>query len=132
MWFILVENHDLELTNSFWSWPFHFGRDQIIMVKSKSSQALICSWHQKKRNHQFTNLKCCKMYLKGFKMKRQGLKCFQSIWIRNNTLLQRGFKRLAGLFAVHPLNSWIGEFMVSCFFDVYLRTKLFPSKGTVW
>ena len=20
----------------FWSWPFHFGRDQIIMVKSKS------------------------------------------------------------------------------------------------
>ena len=36
MWFILVENHNLDLTNSFWSWPFHFGRDQIIMVKSKS------------------------------------------------------------------------------------------------
>ena len=29
------ESH-LDLTNSFWSWPFHFGRDQIIMVKSKS------------------------------------------------------------------------------------------------
>ena len=36
MWFILVENHNLDLTNSFWLWPFHFGRDQIIMVKSKS------------------------------------------------------------------------------------------------
>ena len=35
-WFILVENHNLDLTNSFWSWPFHFGHDQIIMVKSKS------------------------------------------------------------------------------------------------
>ena len=30
------ENHNLDLTNSFWSRPFHFGRDQIIMVKSKS------------------------------------------------------------------------------------------------
>ena len=29
------ESH-LGLTNSFWSWPFHFGHDQIIMVKSKS------------------------------------------------------------------------------------------------
>ena len=36
MWFILVKNHDFDLTNSFWLWPFHFGRDQIIMVKSKS------------------------------------------------------------------------------------------------
>ena len=25
----------LVVTISFWSWPFHFGRDQIIMVKSK-------------------------------------------------------------------------------------------------
>ena len=29
------ESH-LDLTNSFRSWPFHFGRDQITMVKSKS------------------------------------------------------------------------------------------------
>ena len=29
------ESH-LDLTNSCWSWPFHFGCDQIIMVKSKS------------------------------------------------------------------------------------------------
>ena len=36
MWFILIENHNLDLTNSFWPWPFHFGHDQIIMVKSKS------------------------------------------------------------------------------------------------
>ena len=36
LWFILVENHNLDLTNSFWSRPFHFGCDQIIMVKSKS------------------------------------------------------------------------------------------------
>ena len=36
MWFILLENHNLDLTNSFWLWPFHFGWDQIIMVKSKS------------------------------------------------------------------------------------------------
>ena len=36
MWFILVENHNLDLTNSFWSWPFHLGWDQIIMIESKS------------------------------------------------------------------------------------------------
>ena len=30
MWFILAENHNLDQTNSFWSWPFHFGHDQII------------------------------------------------------------------------------------------------------
>ena len=36
MLFILVENHNLDLTNLFWSRPFHFGRDQIIVVKSKS------------------------------------------------------------------------------------------------
>ena len=36
MWFILIENHNLDLTNSFWSWSFHFGGDQIIKVKSKS------------------------------------------------------------------------------------------------
>ena len=27
----------------------------------------------KKRNHEFMNLKCCKMSLKAFKMKKQGL-----------------------------------------------------------
>ena len=37
---------------------------------------LTCSWHQKNRNHQFTNLKCYKMSIKGFKMKNKGLKCF--------------------------------------------------------
>jgi hypothetical protein len=36
MWFILAENHNLDPTNSFSSWLFHFGGDQIIMVKSKS------------------------------------------------------------------------------------------------
>ena len=30
----------------------------------------------KKRNYEFTNSKCCKMYFKAFQMKRQGLKCF--------------------------------------------------------
>ena len=30
----------------------------------------------KKQNHEFTNSKCCKMYFKAFKMKKQGLKCF--------------------------------------------------------
>ena len=30
----------------------------------------------KKRNHKFTNLKCCKMSFKAFKMKKQDLKCF--------------------------------------------------------
>ena len=33
--FYQSESH-LDLTNSFWSWPFHFGHDQFIMVKSKS------------------------------------------------------------------------------------------------
>ena len=28
------ESH-LDLTNSFWSWPFHFGRDQINLVRPK-------------------------------------------------------------------------------------------------
>ena len=32
----------------------------------------------KPRIHQFTNLKCCKMSFKAFKMKKQGLKCFQN------------------------------------------------------
>ena len=36
MWFFLVENCNFDLTNSFWLWPFHFGQDQIIIVKSKS------------------------------------------------------------------------------------------------
>ena len=36
LWFLTFENHNLDLTNSFWSWPFHFGCDQIIMGKSKS------------------------------------------------------------------------------------------------
>ena len=44
----------------------------------------------KKRNHQFTNLKCCKMSFKAFKMKKQGLKCFFKV--RNNAPLKRGFK----------------------------------------
>ena len=29
----------------------------------------------KKRNYEFTNSKCCKMYFKAFQMKRQSLKC---------------------------------------------------------
>ena len=36
--------------------------------------------------HQFTNLKCCKMSFKAFKMKKQGL---------NDTPLKRGCKRLS-------------------------------------
>ena len=36
MCYILVENHNLDLTNSFWSWPFHFGRDHFILVMTKS------------------------------------------------------------------------------------------------
>ena len=35
MWFISVENHNLDLTNSFWSWLFHFAHDQIILVNYK-------------------------------------------------------------------------------------------------
>ena len=35
MWFILVENHNLDLTDSFWSWPFHFGQVQIDLVRPK-------------------------------------------------------------------------------------------------
>ena len=34
MWFILVENHYLDLTNSFWSWP-NYGQVQINLVRSK-------------------------------------------------------------------------------------------------
>ena len=36
LWFSTKMNHNLDLTNSFWSWPFHFGRDQIIMVRPKT------------------------------------------------------------------------------------------------
>ena len=35
MWFILVENHNLDLTNSFWSWPNHYGQVQINLVRPK-------------------------------------------------------------------------------------------------
>ena len=42
---------------------------------------ITCSWHQKNETtnspiQQFTNLKCCKMSFKAFKMKKQALKCF--------------------------------------------------------
>ena len=32
MGFILVENHNLDLTNSFWLWPFHFGPTKTVLV----------------------------------------------------------------------------------------------------
>ena len=35
MWFILVENHNLDLTNSIWSWPNHYGQVQISLVRPK-------------------------------------------------------------------------------------------------
>ena len=35
MWFILVENHNLYLTNSFWSRPNHYGQVEINSVKPK-------------------------------------------------------------------------------------------------
>ena len=38
-------------------------------IPGKNSNLLVTS---KKRKHQFTNLKCCKMSFKAFKMKRQG------------------------------------------------------------
>ena len=56
----------------------------------------------KKRNHEFTNLKCCEMSFKAFKMKKQALK--------------RGFKRLSGLYALLQIR----EFVIS-FFDVTNR-----------
>ena len=53
----------------------------------------------KPRIYKFPNLKCCKMSFKAFEMKKQGLKCFFKVIIRNNTPLTRGFKRLSGLLA---------------------------------
>ena len=35
MWFILVENHNLDLTNSFWLIPNHYGQVQINLVRPK-------------------------------------------------------------------------------------------------
>ena len=35
LWFMLVENHNLVLTNSFWSWPNHYGQVQINLVRPK-------------------------------------------------------------------------------------------------
>ena len=53
----------------------------------------------KKRNHKFTNLKCCKMSFKAFKMKNQGLKSFYINEKIDNTPSKKGFKRLSGLYA---------------------------------
>ena len=71
MWFILVENHNLDLTNSFWSWPFHFGRDQIIMVYSKSiwsdqnhfgpTKTVLVTWKDKAYNFTRRFLTFCNM-----------------------------------------------------------------------
>ena len=39
LWFSTKMNHNLDLTISFWSWPFHYDHficDQIIMVMFKS------------------------------------------------------------------------------------------------
>ena len=38
----------------------------------------------KKQNHQFSNLKCCKMSFKANKMKKPGLKCF---WINKEEMI---------------------------------------------
>ena len=48
----------------------------IGTILATKLQDLIIIKHTKPRIHQFTNLKCCKMSFKAFKMKKQGLKCF--------------------------------------------------------
>ena len=58
------------------------------------------------------------MFLKAFKMKRQGLKCCMKQWIRNNTPLYWSFKRLVDLFAVLQ----IGELVNSWFHFLMSRT----------
>ena len=47
------------------------------------------------RNHEFTNLKCCKMSSKAFKMKKQGLKCF----LKKKNLIHHYKGVLKGLYA---------------------------------
>ena len=75
---------------------------------------ITCSWHQKTKPpiHQLTNLKCCKISFKAFKMKKQGWKCFFKV--RNNTLLIPLTRVLKGslAFLQHSkfVNWWIRGF----------------------
>ena len=62
LWFILVENHNFDLTNSFWSWPNHHGQAQINLVRSKPFWTdQNCFGHiewqgiSKHQNHDFSN-----------------------------------------------------------------------------
>ena len=66
----LCTQHVLQV---FWAYNFHEQSVVILWVswcKNKSFwQRFTCTWHQKERNHTFTNLKC-------FKMKEAWLKMF--------------------------------------------------------
>ena len=73
----------------------------------------------KKRNHQFTNLKCYKMSFKAFKIKKARLKMFFKVIDKKLYTIKKGFKRLFGLFAA----LWIREF-VDSFFDVTNRLNV--------
>ena len=71
--------------------PDNFLADTLTLFQPRGAdythQSITCSW----RNHQFTNLKYCKMSFKAFKMKEQNLICFLKQEVRNNTPLKRGF-----------------------------------------
>ena len=66
----LANNDDLTVEKRCWP-------NSAIFIETKY---LTCNLFvaSKKRNHEFTSLKCFKMSLKAFKMKKQGLKCFLS------------------------------------------------------
>ena len=106
---ILISNSSNGFTN------FQFFESTIF----SRNWVLTCSWHQKNETTnspilKFTNLKCCKMSFKSFKIKKQDINFFLKE-IKNHTLLKRGFKRLVGLFAVLTIrelvNLWIRGFI---------------------
>ena len=57
MWFILVENHNFDLTNSFWSWPFHFlwsSSNQFGQTKTILDKPYLF-WSHRRTRHYTTN-----------------------------------------------------------------------------
>ena len=138
----------MDLTNSFWSWPFHFGCDQIIMVKSKSIW-----WDQNHlvRPKPFLTDQNCFGHIEG-----QGIRAYcpniyavvsgdlqvatRMIYgfcrkqICNTFYLKRGYfchaiKSKLRIFRVHPVMYVFANFLMICWLAWSRTTRIYLEEG---